>query len=182
MGREPCHHSTSSVTWDSEEMVAEQRSSFHPNLRPFEQLTAAFQLCVCVQRLWSLIIHLSQYSCRKAYRARHVRVKLRCNNVLSRSTFTLRDQEWVQANTKAGWAWGVGDRSVVYQELISSPYINWSRLSIAAVLLAYFPPFFFFEKHSFLDVHSSPLALSRRKTQRLQLCLQLVPKAPLGWN
>ena len=94
MGWESCHHKTSIVTWDSEEMVAEQCSSFHPNLRPFEQLTAAFQLCVCVQHLWSLIIHLGQYSCRKSYRAWHIRVKLRCNNVL-RSTSTLLDQEWI---------------------------------------------------------------------------------------
>lgn len=102
MGWESCHHNTSSVTWDSEEMVAEQYSFFHANLRPFEQLTAAFQLCVCVQHLWSLIIHLSQYSCRKTYRAWHTRAKLRCNNVLSRSAFVLLDQEWVQANAKAG--------------------------------------------------------------------------------
>lgn len=94
-GQESCHHKTSSVTWDSEYMVVEQYSSFYPNLRPFEQLTAAFQLCVCVQHLWSLIIHLGQYSYRKAYRAWHIRVKLRCNSVLSRSAFTLLEQEWV---------------------------------------------------------------------------------------
>lgn len=100
--RNPAITKLPSVTRDSEYMVAEQYTSFYPNLRPFEQLTAAFQLCVCLQHLWSLIIHLGQYSYRKAYRAWHIQVKLRCNSVLSRSAFTLLDQEWVSANAKAG--------------------------------------------------------------------------------
>ena len=138
MGWESCHHKTSRVIWDSEAMVAEQYLCFHPNLRPFEQLTAAFQLCICVQDLWSLIIHLVQYSCRKAYRAQHIWVKLRCNNGLSRSAFTLLDQEGVWANAKESWGCGAGDRPIVYKKLVAAPYIHWLILSIAAVILAYF--------------------------------------------
>lgn len=123
--RNPAITKLPSVTRDSEYMVAEQYTSFYPNLRPFEQLTAAFQLCVCLQHLWSLIIHLGQYSYRKAYRAWHIQVKLRCNSVLSRSAFTLLDQEWVSANAKAGWGWGAGDRSIAYKQLVAAPYIYW---------------------------------------------------------
>lgn len=40
--------------------------------------------------------------------------------------------------------------------------------------------FFFFEQHSYSRVHSSLSELSGQQTQSLQLCLQLVPKTPLG--
>lgn len=96
MRRESCHCKTSGVTWDSEEVVAEQYSSFHPNVRSFEELTIGFQLCVCVQHLWPLITCLGLLSCRKAYRAWHIQEKLPCKKIFSRSTFTL----WIRSRFK----------------------------------------------------------------------------------
>lgn len=64
---ESCHYKTSVVTWDLEKMVAEQYSSFLPNLGPLEQLTAAFQLWL--QLLWSPAIPLGLQAFRNAYGA-----------------------------------------------------------------------------------------------------------------